>query len=210
MAKKQIQPAKDTGLFDQMIGSATISGPAPKKNAKPVISLDKSNSANLVAFLAAKKKMKEAEGEMRLIEGPLLELCTKKQDDDASNSDYNGSYSLITEDKVTKATFISQDKFYVSNDEENVKELKSVLGSEFDNEVEKESSVTLKPEVFQDEKLKKELVNILGANFSKFFQTTVKYSMKSGFDERIYKFAKKPEDLIKLRALCGRAKPYIK
>lgn len=210
MAKRATAAPTSTS-FDQMLGaSVTTAAAAKKRGAKPEIKLNKAESASLVKFLEAKKAYKEAESEMRLLEVPLLEKCINQQDTDGMQADFHGSYSVITEDGAVKATFVTQDKFSVSQDEENIEELRVVLGVHFEKEVVKTPTVTLKPEVFQDEELKAELVKLVGDKFPKFFQTVVRYSMKEGFAERIYQIAGTMTKLIRLRMLCGKAKPYIK
>lgn len=211
MAKKQTQSqTANTGLsFEQMVGSATVTdSDSTHKSTKPTIKLDAEKSKALVSFLDAKKEMKDAEAVMRSEEGPLLEHCLNRQDIDGLAGKFSGSYSVVTEDGKTKATFISQDKFNVNSD--FIETLKTLLGTQFNEEVKAKHTVTLKPEVFEDETLKAELVKLLGASFGKFFQTVTKYELKDGFDERLYKIAGNPANVAQLRHICGKSKPYIK
>ncbi|MDD5649764.1 MAG: hypothetical protein PHF86_04990 [Candidatus Nanoarchaeia archaeon] len=214
MAKRKADPVAvataNTDLsFEQMVGTSTISPDAVKsKDKKPVIKLDAAQSAKLEKMLKAKREMKAAEGTFRSEEGPLLELCLNRQDTDGLAGDFSGSYSVLSDDGKTKATFISQDKFSVSTDA--IDTLKVLLGDQFAVEVKTKPIVTLKPEVFEDAVLKAELTKLLGANFSKFFQTVMKYELKEGFDERLYKIAGNAANVAQLRALCGKSKPYIK
>jgi hypothetical protein len=212
MPKKQTQlPTANTDLsFEQMVGGATISADAAKekRGAKPTIKLDKTQSAALVKMLDAKRDMKVAEGIMRSEEGPLLEFCLNRQDTDGLAGDFSGSYTVLSEDGKTKATFITQDKFSIPAD--SVDTLKVMLGDQFAVEVKTKQTVTLKPEVFEDANLKAELVKLIGTNFSKFFQTVTTYSAKEGFDERLYKLAGNTANVQTLRTLCGKSKPYIK
>lgn len=209
--RKQAQPPaqEDTGLsFEAMVGAATVGSDAPKKSDKPIIKLSKTESVALVKMLNAKRDMKAAEGTMRAEEGPLLEICLNRQDTDGLAGHFAGSYTVITEDGKTKATFISQDKFSVNA--ETIDTLKVLLGDKYATEVKTTPVVTLKPEVFEDATLKAELVKLLGNNFGKFFQTKMTYSLKEGFDERLYAIAGNPANVIQLRTLCGKSKPYIK
>lgn len=214
MAKKKTDPVADaqanTGLsFEQMVGTATVSPDTAKaKDKKPVIKLNAAQSKQLVAMLNAKRDMKAAEGTMRSEEGPLLEHCLNRQDTDGLAGDFSGSYTVLTDDGKTKATFITQDKFSVSPDV--IDTLKVLLGDQYAVEVKSKPVVTLKPEVFEDPDLKAELTKLLGTNFSKFFQTVMKYELKDGFDERLYKIAGNAANVAQLRGLCGKSKPYIK
>lgn len=201
---------ESTISFEQMLGEATVASSTPKKGDKPVIKLDKDMSVKFQDFLRYKKEYKAAEGNMRAAEGPLLEYCIERQDTDGLKDDFHGSYTVISEDGKTSATFITQDKFSPSQEAEDQEALKTLLGDKYATEVIKTSTVILRPEVFEDETLKKELVAKMGTDFSKFFMTTHKYSMKEGFAERLYRIANGMANLIRLRTLCGKAKPYIK
>ncbi len=212
MAKKRTDPVAqkaNTGLFDQMIATAVISPEAAKpKNQKPCIKLNATQSAALVKMLNAKREMKAAEGTFRSEEGPLLEHCLNRQDIDGLAGNFSGSYTVLTEDGKTKATFICQDKFSINPD--IIDTLKVMLGDQYAVEVKSKPVVTLKPEVFEDAALKAELTNLIGPSFSKFFQTVMKYELKEGFDERLYKLASNAASVAQLRSICGKSKPYIK
>jgi hypothetical protein len=208
--------------FSTMLGSTEIpaSDAKKKKDQKPVIKLDSEVSKQLKIFVDKKKEMKTAEGEMRIAEGPVLEVCQKRMDTDALDTDFDfhSSYEVRTEDGITKVSFITVDKFNLSQEPENIQALRDLLGDAFDKEIIKVPTVTLKPEVLGDEKLKipgdeklqKELVALLGKKFGKFFQTTVKYTTKPGFDERMYKIAGKAEKATLIRNMCGKNKAFFK
>lgn len=208
--KKKATTATPDISFEQMLGEATVASSTPKKGDKPIIKLDADMSVKFLDFLRYKKEYKAAEGNMRAAEGPLLEYCIERQDTDGLKDDFHGSYTVISEDGKTSATFITQDKFSPSQESEDQEALKTLLGDKYATEVIKTSTVILRPEVFEDEALKKELVAKMGTDFSKFFMTTHKYSMKEGFAERLYRIANGMANLIRLRTLCGKAKPYIK
>lgn len=197
--------------FESMVSSNTVSAKDAKKKATiPVIKLDTEHSAKLREFLEAKQKMKEHETAMRSAEAPIQNLCLNRQDEDGLSGQFASSYELVTDDGKNSVKFISVDKFYLSQDPDNITTLQDLLGENFDKEVKQETTVTLKQEVFEDEKLKKELVALVGAQFSKFFQTVVAYKMKPGFDERLYKLAKNTSDARQYRTICGKVKASLK
>lgn len=197
--------------FTEMLGATVIPGTDSKKKKEqlPIINLDKEMSEKLKTFIAKKNEMKAAEGEMRLAETPVLEKCLERMDKDALDSDFHSSYEVKTVDGVT-AKFITVDKFNLSQEPENVQALRDLLGDKFDDEVEEKPTVIMRSEVFEDEKLQKELASIMGEKFSKFFQTQIKYVTKSGFDERMYKIAGKQEKVEMIRTMCGKNKPFFK
>jgi len=212
--RKPAMPRKKTNdaslTFDSLVGSTTVSKSETKKKKLPQIKLDTTNSGNLRKFLSYKVDMKDAETNMRSAEQPLLTLCLDRQDEDALSGHFYGSYELVTDDGQTTAKYVSVDKFNLSQDPEVIDALRDVLGDKFDEEVEKTTLVMLKPEVFNDKKLKAELVKLLGAQFGKFFQSVVTYKMKSEFDERLYKYASTAADAQQLRVLANKSKSSLK
>lgn len=201
---------KKQPTFSEMLGATVV--PSSDKNKKeqlPVILLDKDNGKNLKVFLDKKAEMKAAEGEMRLAEAPIIDICLSKMDTDALASDFHSSYEVRTSDGLS-AKFITVDKFNLSQDPENIQALRDLLGDKFDDEIVTKSTVTLRSEVFEDETLQKELVSIVGDKFSKFFQTEIKYFTKTGFDERMYKIAGNKDKVTQIRSMCGKNKPFFK
>jgi hypothetical protein len=197
-------------LFKEMLGSSTIAKKDinKKKNQIPEIRLNSKDSCNLRLFLKNKKAMKKSEIAMRIAEEPILKLCQTRQDNDAFKEKFAPSYELVADTSET-VKFVSLDKFSVPNEKNALNVLKKLLGNEFNKEVIKTSTIALKPEVFQDKKLKKELVDLLGSNFNKFFQTIVSYNMKSGFNERLYKILTENE-IKNFRTICKQSKASLK
>jgi hypothetical protein len=202
---------KSNGLsFDAMIGQNVVTTDSKKKKEQlPIINLDDTLSAELKKFINKKAEMKAAEGEMRLAEQPVLQVCLDRMDSDALSNDFHSSYEVKSTDG-TKVKFVTTDKFNISNDPENIQALRDALGDDFDDEIVAKPTVVLKAEVFEDASLQKELTGLLGDKFSKFFETIVKYSTKEGFDERMYKIAGDKGKAIQLRSLAGKNKPFLK
>jgi hypothetical protein len=69
---------------------------------------------------------------------------------------------------------------------------------------------SLKPEVFADDDLKKDLMKLIGREFPRFFETTKTRSLKSGFAEKMYELAKTKERLLSIKALIPQKKPSIR
>jgi hypothetical protein len=211
MAKKAASASSTS--FSAMLGQTVVPNTdgAKGKEALLVIKLDKDNTKNLKEFLEKKKAMKTAEGEMRIAEQPILSTCIDKMHADGLAGHFNHSYKLIGDDNKTAATFCSVDKFNLSQETENVNAIKNCLTPEVYKEEAKETpTVTLRSIVYEDESLQKELAEIMGDKFVKFFETKIRYSLKSGFNERIYKIAKTEVKLKEIEALVGQNKPFIK
>ena len=205
-SKKASSPAANS--FSAMLGQTIVpSSDTKKKDQLPIINLDDKLSAELKKFINQKTIMKNAEGEMRLAEEPIIRIALERMDTDALTADFHSSYEIKAVDG-TKIKFITVDKFNISQD--NIKVLKEILGDDYKKETVEKPTVTLKAEVFEDESLQKELVSLMGDKFVKFFNTSVKVELKSGFDERMYKIAKTKEKVMEIRSVCGKNKPYLK
>jgi len=208
MAKKTAAPAPVS--FSAMLGQTVVPATDAKKKVQlPIINLDDNLSAELKKFITQKAAMKNAEGEMRLAEAPLLQTCLDRMDSDALAADFHSSYEVKAKDG-TKVKFITVDKFNLSQEAENIAAAKDLLGDKFAEEAIQKPTVTMKAEVFEDEDLQKELATLLGDKFSKFFTTSIKITLKPGFDERMYKIAKDKAKVMQIRALCGKNKPFLK
>lgn len=211
MAKKTA-PANGIS-FDAMLNQTVIpiTDAKKKKEQLAIINLDADQTQNLKTFISKKAEMKAAEGEMRLAEAPIIQVCLDKMDTDALQNDFHSSYQVHGNDGKTSAKFISVDKFNLSQEPENIQAVRTLFGDDtFNEEVIKTPTVTLKATVFQDEALKKRLTELLGAEFGNFFETTIKYELKSGFDERMYKIAGSKDKVVKIRSMCAKNKPFFK
>jgi len=176
------------------------------KNEKPIIELPKKLKESLKLFLKWKKEEKVAAGEKKAAEAPVLEFCIKKYQEDALAGNFNSSY-LVPVDENTKVNFICTDKFSVAQDQ--ISEIKTICGDDFDKLFDKNVNVFLKPEVLSTPELKEEITAILGDKFSKFFASEVHYSTKPDFDENYMEIlsVKKQKEM---RKFAVQSKPYFK
>ena len=204
--------------FDKMIKKAAVSADdkKAKKNDARVVVLPEILAPNLFAFQAEKKKEKEAESLKRTAEAPILHYVKEHQDKDAFAGNFSGSYLIKATMKVgdkdltEQVKYIGVDSFSVSSDEEVQKQLKELLGDEYDRVIEEDTVISMKAEVFQDETLQKKLVTALGDSFSDFFDTVTTSKVKEGFDEKIFQIAKTPEKLEQIRTLINQKKPSLR
>jgi len=193
--------------FDSMLSSNTkAKADKPKKNEMPVLNgLSDDMKSRIERYLEAKKEKKNAEADMKTEEPAIIEFARKAQDKNAFAGNYNGSYNI-----GGLVKFVTQDRFSCPQDEDVQKEVKKVLGKYYEEIIETEVSVSLKPEVFTNKKLKEELVKIIGSRFSEFFVTETKISVKEGFAQEQYKIAGSQKKLDDIRALLPQYKPSIR
>ena len=116
--------------------------------------------------------------------------------------------SFIVKGNQHEATFVSSDKFSdIPN--EVIEEVKTVLGDDFDNFVKDKTTVTLKPDVLENEVLQKELMDAIGEeNFAKYFDVSGKWKVVEGFDKKQYKLDEEKRQ--NLKPFIKKAKPSIK
>ena len=199
--------------FNEML-KTSVKNPADKTKKKdllPEIKLDEALSTSLVKFIDAKTREKIANGEKVLAELPILQYCQDKLDKDALAGTFNSSYKVVGADGKTSVKFITSDRFSVSQDQENIEALKECFAEKFEEHFETKNSIEAKSEIFTDENLQKELVELLGENFSKFFVVTQKYVAKDGFNEKIYKIANGNINTLKtIKTLVPQTKPCFK
>jgi hypothetical protein len=181
-----------------------------KEQPSPILKLNAKDTALLKKFLQHKKKQRSEEAAMRLVEKELLASLQKKQDEDGFKGKYSSGYFVLTNDETQKVKYVSVDKYNVPNKPEVIDALKELLGAAFAKEIKRIRTVTLKSEVFKDKKLKKRLVELLGAEFSDFFMTTPNYVVTPGFDERIYEIASNAKQANEIRKLCSKTKSCLK
>jgi hypothetical protein len=107
--------------------------------------------------------------------------------------------------------FVTQNRFTAPKDEETLEELRNMLGDEADSVIQEVPKVTLKPEVFENEKLQEKLVELMGDCFDEFFSTEVTVKLyATNLGERLYKIAADQDELDDIRSLMPQAKPALK
>lgn len=192
--------------FDKMIkkSAQTADEKKAKKKEAPKVTLPDELSPELDNFLEAKKEMKEAKGIMSAAEQPIIAFCRSEQDRQKSTDSFD-----VTNGKAT-VKYVPADSFSVSQDPEVHEELQNIFGDDYDKVIETETSITMKPEVFQDEKLQQSLVKKLGDNFADFFDTTETLKVKKGFAQKVYALVDDPNTLERVRSLIIQKKPSLR
>lgn len=198
--------------LDSLIDEAPTKKKAKKTtvDSKPAIVLTDELKVNLRKFIYHKEKEKTHKGEKEANEKPVNEFCFKEFVKNALAGNYASTYKVeYNEEGETNSKFVNYvvtDKFSVS--QENISQIKELVGNKFETLFEKEVSVYLKPEVLSTPELKDEIKQILGDKFSKFFASEVVYSTKEGFSKEIFTLGQDKSELIRKYAVQN--KPYFK
>lgn len=208
--------AKKKASFDSLFSNAKTEEKSKKKNDAPFIELSADVEKNLKNFLKYKKEMKSAETNMRTEESPVIEACIEQLEKDALVGNYQNSYAIkvVIKDEERIVKFITTDKFSFPTDDEMLKQVKEVLADDYEEVTEEVKGLKIKPEVFTDDKLQKELMGLLGDRALEFF-TPYKYRiLKKGFAEEQYKIAaandNSEEKLVSIKELIPQAKASLK
>ena len=118
---------------------------------------------------------------------------------------YQGSYAVMG--NIHQAKVIYANKFSINSEDEG--ELVAVLGENFDSLITRKPSVKLKAEVFENEELQAELMELIGDRFGDFFEATVSLAVCEDFSRLIYQ-AVQPEQMDTLRTFARQFKPSIR
>ena len=181
---------------------------ATKKSSMPLLS--KAETAKEVRIAVdsvneAKAELKAAKAKLAKNETVVINFVKPVQDRDAYAGNHSKSYEV--EGNKGSVKFVSANKFSVSSeDEENLLEL---LGEErFNERFEKKESLSVKAEIFTNDKLQAEMMELMGDKFSLFFEYTATLKVKEDFDRKQY--ALNESELADLRVFAKQAKPALK
>ena len=178
--------------------------PAKKKNTGPVITPSDAIRESVDELVSAKKNFAVAKADIAALEPEIISAAREIQEADALKGNFRKSYDVRGHDSTIK--FVSANKFSIAEDD--VKELKELLADEYDNMVKEDIKVSLKAEVFADDNLSDELMDLLGDNFQKFFETTIKHSVREDFDKKLFSLSADVREDVK--DIAKQAKPALK
>ena len=202
MARKNTQDA-----FDDLLNSnSTTVKPAPKskKANAEIIPVPDNVQGEIDNLLGAKKKKKTAESDIKKSEPVIIDHGTSMKDNNAFAGKFQKSYKLGNED--SHVNFITANKW--SFQEEDVEEIKGIIGDNADDLIIQDKNVQLKKGVFADQDLMKKFIKMVGKQFPEFFETVVSHHVSENFDEKIYALG---EDALEdLRLLMKQSKPSLR
>ena len=193
---------EQTMSFDDMLTqTAKPKAKAKAKSKVPTLNPPEDIRQDVDRYIEAKKLNKQFKADMDDAGENIREFVRPHQDKEGYNGKHRHSYA-IPGTNGSQVKYISKNQFSINADDE--KELRTLLGDDFDNLIEKRFEVKLKPEVFTDAELKQELMSLVGQEFGKFFDTAVTLKVAEEFDRRVYATVAEKE----LPALRTFARPY--
>jgi hypothetical protein len=194
--------------MDMVAGAAKV---APTKKAKSadtdiLTHAPDAVKADISKIIKAKATMKKAKSEVAVAEKSILDFGTQYKNSEAFDGRFKKSYKIAGNGK-DKVTFVTANKFSFNTDDVGI--IKEILGAAADEMLPSEYKVSIKQEVFTDDAKQKELMELLGARWNDFFDTTVAYKVSDDFDSRIYKELDE-NGLNDLNVYCKQSKPSVR
>lgn len=181
--------AKQSQLINTLPDVASIPTTSGKKGDIPIFDaevLPKKVITALDKYLTAVTDIKQAEIEVAEHKPVVTEAATKLLNDLCESGNFSKSVKLAG--NLGQVTVSRMDKFSIPKDV-TIADLENAFGKDFVAEnFETEQEVLLNPTVLKDNKLLKELIDLVGkANFGKFFMQSKTIKAKPGLDAAIFK-----------------------
>lgn len=178
--------------------------PAKKKSSAAVINPSDSIKESVDKLVKSKADLAVAKADIASLEPEIIEIALKVQTNDALKGNFRKSYEI--RGNVNTVKFVSANKFSIV--EGDVDDLKVVLGDDFDNLITTSYTVKLKAEVFENDELSDELMNLLGDRFGDFFETITNRKVCEDFDKKLFDLDPDVREDVKL--LTKQAKPALR
>jgi len=178
--------------------------PAKKKSTGAVINPSEAIKESVDMLVKAKSDLAVAKADIASLEPEIIEAAREVQNADALKGNFRKSYEVRGNGNTVK--FVSANKFSIA--EGDVDDLKGLLADNFDNLIKTNYTVKLKSEVFDNDELSDELMELLGDKFENFFETITHRKVCEDFDKKLYDLdAETREDV---KELAKQAKPALR
>lgn len=211
IVEKTIEKKEETmtkgSFFEAVTGISVEKTPAKtKKNGITTLSLPIALRKAIDEIVAAKKAEKEAKALRETREAEVIDHVMPIYEQDAFDGNFHKSYYISGETETI--TFVTSDKFSAPKSEE-ISALQEALGDQFESVIQKEVDMRLKPEIFSNKALQKELMSLIPAErFGEFFVSETSWTITEGFDQKRFSLGKRIYD--KVMGILKQAKPSLK
>jgi hypothetical protein len=175
-----------------------------KKSSAEIIPAPAAIQAEIDALIAAKKAKKIADSDIKKAEPTIIDFGIKLKDEKAYSGKFQKSYKIGNDEN--HVNMVTANKW--SFKEDDVDEIKDLLGDKADDMLIEEKEVRLKAEVFSNDELKKKFVEMVGRDFPEFFETVVSHHVSEDFDEKVYELGQDTYEDLKL--LMKQSKPSLR
>lgn len=193
---------------DAIKKQAKVKKPASKKEAMASIDIVPDNIRdNIASYNKAIKDKKAAEADIKIFGSEIIDFAREHQDKEAFHGSYRKSYKIKGKDDDS-VKFVTSDRFSIDSEDEA--EIKKILKKDFSSFIEEKFNVNIKPEIFENEDLQKEFMELIGNRFDEFFETELSLATVKDFDQSIYQAVSDQDSLDELRIFVKQNKPALK
>lgn len=185
--------------------SSTKKKSTARKKGMPILdNAPKDVKESVDAYVESKRLMKEAKADMDFNADIIIDYAEDERDKDGFNGNFSKSYAIHGNGEEVK--FVTSNRYSLNADDEEV--LATLLADKFDELIESDFSVELKPEVLENEELQAELMELIGDKFAMFFTTRKTLRVADDFDRKIYLLSEKK--VKNIRAFVKQYKPSLR
>lgn len=210
MKLKTAKKATTSNFDDLLQATKKTKKPASKSKKKAMPTLNPNDELRECVddYVDAKKRAKIAEADMKETGDAIIEFGREEQDNYGFGGDFSKSYVIPGNDE-NQVKFVSSNRYTVNADDAT--EIKGLLGDHFADLMVEKLEVHLKAEVFKDEDLKAEFMELIGERFPDFFDTKATLTVAADFDKNIYRAVDIDGDtLTDLRTFVKPFKPSLR
>lgn len=206
MAEAAIQLRKKPGFADKLKATAKPQEAKAKKKEMPKVKPDDQTIRKAVDdYKEADAIVKQGEAVREQAGDTIMLFIREVADEEAYKGNYHGSWAVLGDRHTVKVVYAN--KYSITPNDEL--ELREILGEHYDNLITESHTVKLRDEVFKDELLQNELMELLGDRWDDFFDTIVKYKVNDNFSQALYQFLE-PDQLEHLRAYAKQNRPSLR
>ncbi len=194
--------------FDKIASKKATTTKKSSVNVTANVSDDVSDAVD--DFIAAKAQIKSLQADLVENEQIIIDHVMPQQDKLARKGEYTKSLR-VPGNGENAVTYTRSDKFSVPQEDEDISEIKKLVGKKFNAFFKTERVVSVKSGVLSDEKKTQKLINACekaGLDIGEYFDVTDKLQTVKGLDEKQYQLSK--DKLETFRTLVKQAKPALK
>lgn len=209
MATAKAKTKKDVNLNDLLSAceKPKTKKPASKKNEVIIDDINDNVKNAIDEYVKAKKEYNKAKSEMNVHAAIIKEAGQKEYEKRGRSNNFSKSFKI--KGNNDQINFVTADYFGIDQADIGIcQEIIEEDGKDPDDFIEKNTTMTLKKEVLEDEVLSQELAKILGSKLSKFFDVEVEHKAVKGFDQKIFSLSNDAQD--DLRTYAKQKQPSLR
>jgi hypothetical protein len=193
---------KKPAFGDMLKKTATAKAPTKTKSKMPVLDAPEAVRVAVDEYIDAKTREAMAKAEKEAAETVVLEFAGAVQDNEGYKGNFRNSYAVPGKTPGNQVKYVSSNRFSINAEDRET--IHGILGEAYDDMVQEDYSVKLRPEVFQDPELQNDLMELVGDRFEEFFETVISLKVREDFDMKLYRVVE-DSGLSELRTYC---RPY--